>query len=50
MTRLRNNLRARRDDRRSRREIERAISNASSTAMRDELLIAAQRHATPFAR
>lgn len=50
MSRFALHLRARRDDRRTRREIERAITNASSSAMREDLLIAAQRHSTPFAR
>lgn len=35
-------FRSRREQTRSRREIERAISNAASPAMRDELIIAAQ--------
>jgi hypothetical protein len=50
MSRFTQNLRTRRDDRRTRREMERAIANAGSSAMREDLLIAAQRHSTPFAR
>ncbi|WP_375387303.1 MULTISPECIES: hypothetical protein [Actinomycetes] len=50
MSRLTTHLRSRRNERRSRREIERALANASSSAMREDLLIAAQRHNTPFAR
>lgn len=50
MTRLARTLRNRIDSRRSRVEIERAIANAGSTAMRDELLIAAQGYTGSFAR
>jgi hypothetical protein len=50
MSRFTDHFRARRDEARSRREIERAIANASSSAMREDLLIAAQRHSLPFAR
>lgn len=41
-------LRSRREQNRSRREIDKAISNAASPAMRDELIMAAQayRHLT----
>lgn len=35
-------FRSRRENTRSRRELDRAISNAASPAMRDELIIAAQ--------
>ena len=50
MTRLAHTRRHRIDSRRSRIEIERAIANAASTAMRDELLIGAQRYNASFAR
>lgn len=50
MSRLTQHLRSRKDSRRSRLEIERAIANTTSAAMRQELLIAAQRHSTPFSR
>ena len=36
-------IRSRREARRSRRELEQAISNAASPAMRDELIIISQR-------
>jgi hypothetical protein len=42
MTRLTQTLRARRASNRSRREMDRAISNAASPAMRDELIVVAQ--------
>lgn len=50
MARLTQTLRNRLDHRRSRHEIERAIANAGSATMRDELLIAAQRYTSPFSR
>ena len=50
MSRLTRTLRAHLHDRRSRHEVERALADASSTAMRTELLIATQRHGGTFAR
>lgn len=46
MSRLTTAIRARR----SRREIERAIVNAASPALRDELIIAVQTYGSPMGR
>lgn len=43
MSRLTKAIRNRRDVRRTRRSLDRAISNASTPALRDELVLAAQR-------
>jgi hypothetical protein len=43
MSRLTKAIRSRRDIARTRRELNRAIANASTPAMRDELLMVAQR-------
>lgn len=43
MSRLTNAIRSRRDIARTRRELNRAIANASTPAMRDELIMVAQR-------
>lgn len=44
MSRLAKALRSRRETIRTRREINRAISTAATPAMRDELILVAQRH------
>ena len=44
MSRIAHAIRSRRDDVRSRRAIEKAIANAGSPALRDELIYVAQRH------
>lgn len=44
MSRLSTAVRNRRETRRARVELNRAISNASTPAMRDELVLVAQRH------
>ena len=44
MSRLGTALRSRRQSNRTRRELARAISNASTPAMRDELIMVAQRN------
>ncbi|MCW2805159.1 MAG: hypothetical protein QOF52_238 [Propionibacteriaceae bacterium] len=44
MSRLGNAVRSRRELRRTRLEINRAISNAATPAMRDELVLVAQRN------
>jgi hypothetical protein len=43
MSRVAQTLRSRRQLNRNRREIERAITNAATPSMRDELILAAQR-------
>jgi hypothetical protein len=43
MSRLTKAIRSRRDIARTRRELNRAIANASTPAMRDELILVAQR-------
>lgn len=45
MSRLADSIRTRRQRARARRELDRAISNAATPAMRDELILAAQRYA-----
>lgn len=44
MSRLSTAVRTRRETRRARVELNRAISNAATPAMRDELVMVAQRH------
>lgn len=44
MSRLAKALRSRRENIRTRREINRAITNAATPAMRDELILVAQRN------
>lgn len=43
MSRLTKSIRSHREINRSRRELDRAISNAATPAMRDELILVAQR-------
>jgi hypothetical protein len=50
MHRLAHTLRSRIDDRRSRREIEFAIANAGSRALRDELITVVQRNGSLYGR
>lgn len=44
MSRVAKAIRSRRELNRNRREIDRAITNAATPAMRDELILVAQRH------
>lgn len=44
MSRLAKALRSRRENNRARRELDRAINTAASRAMRDELIMVAQRN------
>lgn len=50
MSRLAKAVRSHRELNRTRREIDQAISNAATPAMRDELIMVAQRHGGLYGR